>query len=173
MDTESDKIIGADPAFRGTALRDPAFRDPALRDPALRQESDNWKMLYILTEHWQSDLRFFEDELRFLRDLIDKYFFRLIDEANMEKTRKHVTRLAKLETQRAILSRSVTRHLQHLANFLENPFPYNTQSYRDEHAKLEIGVVEYLKNFRQMKRDIFGLLNTVMESEKTNPLLKG
>ena len=138
---------------------------------SINKGANNWQMLYILTEHWQSDLAFFEDELRFFRSLVDKYFFSLIDEETIAKTRLLVAGLSSLEKRRASLERKIQEHLKHLANFLENPFPYNAKHFRDEHARLEVVVAAYLKNFRQTKKDIFGFVEHVMESEKAKHLL--
>jgi uncharacterized protein (DUF3820 family) len=33
-----------------------------------------YQQLYILAEHWKSDLEFYKDDLRFLHHLIDEYF---------------------------------------------------------------------------------------------------
>ena len=33
----------------------------------------SWEQLYVLTEHWKSDLVFYHKDLRFLHLLIDKY----------------------------------------------------------------------------------------------------
>ncbi|WP_299524390.1 hypothetical protein [uncultured Lutibacter sp.] len=34
----------------------------------------NGQELYILTEHWKSDMLFYKEDLNFLNHLIDKYF---------------------------------------------------------------------------------------------------
>ncbi len=138
---------------------------------SINKGTNNWQTLYILTEHWQSDLIFFKDELRFFRSLIDKHFLSLIDEKNIDKTRLLVNALSNLENQRAALQRNVKEHLKHLGNLLENPFPYNAQHYRAEHTRLEVVVAEYFKNFRQTKKEIFAFVEQVMESEKAKHLL--
>ena len=133
--------------------------------------ANNWQMLYILTEHWQSDLAFFKDELRFFQSLIDKYFFSLIDKENIDKTRLVVADLSKLENRRTDLERSMEQHLKHLGDLLENPFPFSAQHYRDEHTRLGVVLAEYVKNFQQTKREIFAFVEHVMESEKAKHLL--
>lgn len=36
-----------------------------------------YQQLYILSEHWLSELQFYKDELKFLNHLIDKYFIKI------------------------------------------------------------------------------------------------
>ncbi len=37
-------------------------------------EEGDWQPLYVLTEHWKSDLSFYAEDLKFLAHLIDNYF---------------------------------------------------------------------------------------------------
>ncbi len=43
----------------------------------------NWQELYILTDHWKSDLEFYKDDLRFLHHLIDKYIIWITKDDNL------------------------------------------------------------------------------------------
>jgi hypothetical protein len=130
-----------------------------------------WKRLFIITEHWRSDLKFFADELQFLRTLLDKYFLKLIKTENIESTQATVTKLTKLENRRHVFEQKLDRHFSHMTNLIENPFPHDAQMYRDEHAKLEFGMAEFVKDFRELKKEIFQLAKEVMDAEKTNHLL--
>lgn len=47
-------------------------------------DDNSWQEMYIITERWQSDLAFFNDELSFFRKLINKYLLWLVDEKNIE-----------------------------------------------------------------------------------------
>ncbi len=46
-----------------------------------------WQELHALTSHWQSDMIFFSDELRFIDRVIDKYFTSLVDKDHIEITK--------------------------------------------------------------------------------------
>lgn len=127
--------------------------------------------LFILAEHWQTDLKFYADESRFLRSLIDKYFMWLIDDKFIDATKKMATKLLKLEKSRSQIEQQVAEHMKHLANLIQNPFPYDAQAYRDEHAGLESSLADFLKEFRIIKREIFLLTEQVIESEKVKHLL--
>ena len=130
-----------------------------------------WGALFILAEHWQTDLKFYADESQFLRSLIDKYFMWLIDEKYIEETRKMASKLMKLSGRRSLVEQNVAEHLKHLGNLIQNPFPYDAQAYRDEHARLESSLADFLKEFRIIKKEIFLLTEQVIESEKVKHLL--
>lgn len=130
-----------------------------------------WEALFVLAEHWQADLKFYADESRFLRSLIDKYFMWLIDEKYIDETKKMALKLMKLEEQRLLVEQSVAYHLKHLGSLIQNPFPYDAQTIADEHAKLERSLAGFLKDFRLLKKEVFLLTEQVIESEKVKHLL--
>ncbi len=148
-------------------------RTPKKKDAVTTIESPEnaWAALFVLAEHWQSDVLFFTDELRFLRSLVDKYFLWLIDENHIAATKKMAIKLGKTEKGRSLLDQSVRNHLKHLANLIENPFAHDAQSCKDEHAKLEAWLAEFSKEFREVKREIFHLTEQVMESKKAQYVL--
>jgi hypothetical protein len=136
-------------------------------------EVTTWIALSVVTEHWQSDLKFFQDELRFLRTLINKYFVWLIEEENIDKTRRLAARLTEIDHQRTSFEKELDKHLKHLHALLENPFAHDAHEIRQEHEKLEDGYANFVKDFRALKRETFKLTEHVIESEKAQHLLKG
>lgn len=124
------------------------------------------RALYTVTQHWQSDVKFFEDELNFFRLLIDKHLTLLIDPKNIEQTRTMVSHVVGLEKDRVALDDRITLHTQHIADLVENPFVQNVQDYREEHAKLEVDFLSFVKKFRFVKREVFKITEKVIHSEK-------
>ena len=47
----------------------------------------DWQQLYRLTEHWKSDLQFYNDDLIFLHHLIEKYFMWISRKENIDMVR--------------------------------------------------------------------------------------
>ncbi|MFK5973327.1 MAG: hypothetical protein QM485_08600 [Flavobacteriaceae bacterium] len=48
-------------------------------------QETNCQELYVLTNHWKSDLLFYKDDLIFLHHLIDKYFIWITKKDNLTK----------------------------------------------------------------------------------------
>ena len=132
---------------------------------------NEWRKLFALTGHWQSDLQFFSDELDFLRTLVDKHFSTLMREEHIESTKSTVSQLGKLENRRSNFEQKISRHYHHLAALIEDPFPHDAQTYREEHQKLEAAMADFVKDFRQVKRAVFQLTKEVMDGERTGHLL--
>ncbi|HEX8038177.1 MAG TPA: hypothetical protein VF490_03470 [Chryseosolibacter sp.] len=127
---------------------------------------------YVVTEHWMSDLQFFNEEITFLRNVINKYFLTLIEEKNIGSTRAVAADLSSIEKECADLRARVAGHLKHLAHRIENPFPYNAQEYQDEHARLEDAMTAMMKEFRVVKKEVFKVSEYAIDSEKSKHLLE-
>lgn len=129
----------------------------------------NWQQLYVVTEHWESDLLFFEDEIRFFRDLINRYFIQLIDD--LEKTRALAGKLADLETERIRLMKNVSKHKHNLSEHFSSPFILADPVCLDEHTMLEASLADFVKRFRARKRTLFEHLDDILKSEKQHHLI--
>lgn len=134
-------------------------------------EDADWQQLFVLTEYWQHDSRFYEDELRFLRNLVDKYFIWLVREENLNKVQAVAKKLTEADHKHKELSSSIDKHLSYLAGIMKDPSAHNIGSFRSEHAELEDELAGFNKLMREVKRDVFALTEHVMETEKLQHLL--
>lgn len=129
------------------------------------QDAD-WDKLYVLTEHWKSDLLFFTDDLRFLHHLIDKYFLWISKKENIDMVQEIEVNLLKIDKQCALLSESVNKHIHHLKELIDNPFVYVSERFRDEHELLEDDLAQFVKDFRNNRREIFKITEYIVKREE-------
>lgn len=134
------------------------------------QETD-WKELYILTNHWKSDLLFYKDDLMFLHHLIDKYFIWITQKDNLKEVQKVGTGILQDTKQCESLLKKVAVHLSHLGNLIEEPFKKNSGEFRDEHQELEDEITIFVKTVRQNRKELFAITAHVLESEQLSQLL--
>ena len=139
-------------------------------DPVVPQR-ELWTSFYSVAQHWQSDVRFFEDELVFFRLLIDKNLSLLIEESNIEQTRKMAAHVTNLEKDRVALTDQISKHVKHIAALIENSFAQDAGQFKDEHAKLEIAFADFVKKFRSVKSEVFKLNEQVVHSDKVKRLI--
>jgi len=126
---------------------------------------ESWAKVYPVVEHWQSDMKFFEDELRFLHLLVDKYFMGLIKEKNISKTRVLAKKLFGMEPRRKNLDQQLTKHMLHIQEIFENPFSHDSHVFEVEHVELEKEVSMFIKDFRAIKREAFAIIDQVITDE--------
>lgn len=130
-----------------------------------------WQELHVLTAHWQSDISFFDDEMRFINLLFDKYFGALIDKENIENTKVVAAKLADVKVRHDSLAQRITKHLHHIEELMINPFAQDASAFRDEHAILEDDLSGFVKSFKAVKHEVFELTERLARTEKAKHLI--
>ena len=126
----------------------------------------NWNQLYVLTEHWKSDVLFYNDDLKFSHDLIDKYFLWISNKENIDKVQDIEINLLKVDKQCATLLKNINTHLHHIAELIEHPFLYDSQKFRIEHEQLEDDLAQFVKDFRNNRKDVFQITEHLIKREE-------
>ena len=129
------------------------------------QEAD-WQQLYVLTEHWKSDISFYKDDLKFLHHLIDKYFKWISRKENIDMVLEIEVKLLGIDEQCGTLLHRVNTHLHQLAELIDNPFAYDSHKFRTEHDKLEDDIATFVKDFRSNRREVFTVTDYLMDKEQ-------
>jgi hypothetical protein len=77
----------------------------------------SWQDLYILTEHWKSDLLFYKNDLNFLDHLIDKYVIWITKREDVELVRTIEKSIINTSEQCKILLNRVKKTFNSLVRF--------------------------------------------------------
>lgn len=131
----------------------------------------DWSELYHLAKHWQSDMEFYRDELQFLRGLIDKYFIWLINDENIALIQAISGKLIKSGKQQEEISDKIQKHIQQLQELVDGALSDSTNQFRKAHAELEDDFTDFVKSFREVKRQVFATTEHVIAEEKLQRLL--
>ena len=126
----------------------------------------NWEELYILTKHWKSDLLFYRDDLNFLDNLIDKYLIWISNKKDSEAVRNIDNSILETAKKCTDLLQRVDTHLTHLANLMEDPFKYDSHRFRAEHQLLENDITNFVKVFRNNRKEVFEVTKMVIDSDE-------
>jgi cysteinyl-tRNA synthetase len=124
-----------------------------------------YQQLYILTEHWRSDLEFYKNALRFLHHLINKYFVWFAHKEHHAEMTNLVSRLSEITRMCNDLLRKTSENLRHLTALIDEPFKYDFHQFKSEHENLESEVVSFIKIFREIKKESFAVSEQVIEQE--------
>lgn len=130
-----------------------------------------WQELYVLTEYWNSDMNYYIDEFRFLRNLIGRYFIWLVNNENIGQARAIYNKIVEAEQQKDQIHDKIRRHMQRLSDLAKDPDAHGEEEFRNEHARLEEEVAELAKKFRSIKKEVFDISEHIIESEKLQHLL--
>ncbi len=126
----------------------------------------DWQLLYVLTEHWKSDLLFYNDDLKFLHHLIVKYFIWMSKKENIDMVREIEVELLEMDKRCGTLLDRANEHLHHLAELIDNPFAYDSHKFRTEHEQLEDDLAKFVKHFRKNRKEVFTITEHVIDGEE-------
>lgn len=135
------------------------------------QRSD-WKAIYVLTEHWQSDFYFYTDEINFLNGLFTEFYLLMVGESKRESVQQLANDLLALGRKCESLSQDIQKHLSDIALLMENAFSRNEQDFREDHQRLEDEISRFVKDFRSMKREVFAIASKAIEKGRLAHLLE-
>ena len=132
----------------------------------------NWQELYILTDHWKSDLNFYEDDLRFLHHLIDKYIIWITKDDNLNMVNDIKKNLFEIRKKSMDLMKEVTTHLGNLGLMVENPVQSSNPQFIEDHEALEDKTSKFVKLFRSNRKEVFNITEYIIDSEELPNILK-
>ncbi|WP_424001048.1 hypothetical protein [Maribacter sp. IgM3_T14_3] len=126
----------------------------------------DWKSLFVLSEHWKSDMAFYNEDLKFLHHLIDKYFMWIAKKDNIDMVREIEVSLIDTDKKCDGLVKKIDTHLHHLAELIDNPFAYDSHIFRTEHEQLEDDLTLFVKQFRANRKEVFAITELVINGEE-------
>ena len=135
------------------------------------QETD-WQELYVLTNHWKSDLLFYKDDLRFLHHLIDKYFIWITKKDNLAEVQKVGRHILEDENICDQLLEKITKNSSHLADLIDDPYKYDSNVFREKHQDLEDKIAVFIKTVRKNRKQLFAVTEHILDSEQLTHLME-
>ena len=138
----------------------------------VHRNTPTWQELYVLTEHWQSDLEFYKDDLRFLHHLVDKYFIWITKSENLEIVKEIVLQVNGLQKRVEDLIKKVLNHRHDLTYFENNEEEAKWQQALEQHGELEKEIYNFVKEFRANRKEVFRITEYVIDSEQLTDLIR-
>lgn len=132
----------------------------------------SWEELFALTRHWVSDLQFYQEDLRFLHRLIDRYFIWITDPKNLEEVRTIGNSILEHEKGCRQLIERIGLHQHELGDAIEDPVGAAIDHLRDEHEALEDEMAIFIKAVRENRKEVFRITEHVVDSEHLVHLLE-
>ncbi|MBI9040545.1 hypothetical protein [Lutibacter sp.] len=121
--------------------------------------------LHEESKNWLSELAFIRDEIKFLNHLLsEKYIDYLF--AGLGKRIEIFTKKMKVEDASGeILIETINKHELLLAELIEHNNLLTNINYIDQHKKLEKEIEIYMKKYKNLKKQIFEVVEKVMRKK--------
>lgn len=127
----------------------------------------NWQKLYWETDNWVTHLSFYEDELRFLEKLLDRYFEEMVQYQNLDEIREEVMRFQDLKYTCTKLMANTREHRNQLALVMDKNDDGHG-SIQQTHFRLGKNLQDFTMGFITTKKEIqYITRELLMESPKT------
>lgn len=121
---------------------------------------------YVIARCWASDLEFVKIETVFLRRLLDEYFIRLASKPHIDKLRPACAKLLQLEKDETQIDNLLSYQIKHLELMSEDITPEDAEPIADTQIKLEHLTVNLSREFREVKKELFALVEGVMRETR-------
>ncbi|WP_149277010.1 hypothetical protein [Pareuzebyella sediminis] len=135
-------------------------------------QETNWQELYVLTNHWKSDMLFYKDDLKFLHHLIDKYFIWITQKDNINEVQEIGRDILKDTRECELLIEKIENHLLHIGTAIKEPLKKDSGKFRDEHQELEDEIAYFIKTVRENRKQLFKVTEHVLDSEQLAHLVE-
>lgn len=126
----------------------------------------SWDKLYFLTKYWKEDFEFHKNDIKFLIDIIDIYFSKLLFHENLNKLQELQIDLLVLCNECESTLKRIELHLSHLSGLIENPNMYDSYVFRNEQEQLENKISSIIKSIKMTRKDTLDLTTNVLKNEK-------
>lgn len=131
----------------------------------------DWNELYVLTKHWKSDLTFYKQDLRFLSNLLNKYFIWITKTENLDAVKQIGQSVLDDKKSGKELINRVNEHLSHIALAIDDPFKQDSRIFRNEHQQLEDDIASFYKKVRKNRKMVFSITEHIVDSESLEHLI--
>ena len=125
----------------------------------------NFESLYGITEQWASDLLFYNDELRFLNHILDRYFSDMVALENLDEIRESTIRLQDLRNDCDKISEDIKIHFGELTKCIDHP-ELAPKSIQGNHDRLGKEYLEFVEKSKRIKREFFTITEHVLAAKK-------
>lgn len=118
---------------------------------------------------WLSEIDFWNIELNFFRNVLDKIFLNIETPKEMDNLIRLQKKIihAKIEVLDKIFQ-DIADHEGKLSELLENEFSHDEQQYRNAHQDYENQINSFLRDFQFLKKEVFEFVEGIIRQKKKN-----
>jgi hypothetical protein len=122
--------------------------------------------LYSLNKNWISDILFVEDEIKFMREMLERFFATQIKDVYVNRAQLVKMQLTSLGFVRKNIYQSIVRHQENIEQRISNIANKSDAFLALEDARLADDMKDLYKAFKKIKNEIFGMVGASLQVEK-------
>jgi len=133
-------------------------------------KNELWYPLFVLTNHWKSDVEFYREDLRFLLHLMDTYAIWISKSENVKMVEELKNKLRHLKATAKNLIAKISTHNLQLGYLVEDSFKVDAETIKTNHEHLATELVEFVKQFRKNRKEVFATSKYILNNEELTNL---
>jgi hypothetical protein len=118
---------------------------------------------YVIAKKWSSDLDFYKVEIRFLRSLLEEYFYTVANMGEEGNFKQISNELMKLEVDKNQTDGLLNDQITQLELMSEDVIYEDVTALTGKQIKLEYMVTKIFNEYKEVKKKIFQLVEKVLE----------
>ncbi|CAN5180013.1 hypothetical protein BH09BAC6_BH09BAC6_36890 [soil metagenome] len=121
---------------------------------------------YVIDRRWASDLQFYNIETAFLLRLLDDYFIRINNQGQIHNLKALGKKIYQLESDICRCDQKLRQQIETLEQLSEDARDEDPEVLAVHQVHLELGMTKLITAFRDIKGDIFKMIEKVMREDK-------
>lgn len=128
----------------------------------------DWQTYYSQCEKIKSNLVIYSKDLRFLQQLLDRYFDEMVKNENLDEMRESLMRFQDLCYNCDRLKKTVKDQQSHLLDAIKGASAYDPETLIKEQSGIENRNSTLMKEFNMVKKEMFTIADHVIKTHKDN-----
>lgn len=121
---------------------------------------------YVIARHWAADLEFFQTEAAFFDRLLNEHFMVLANSAHVSRVSNLIKKMTTLNADERHADKLLTEQIEQLELMAEDVIPEDTDQLAQKQIYLENLISTITHEYRQVKKDLFTLVEELMQDHK-------
>ncbi len=130
------------------------------------EQSKKVEDLHADCRNWKSKLKFLDNEILFMKNLLNSYVFEPTTPNLFERLQDYLFRLKKTRNGMSKININISKHENDLGGMLECADDACDLDFYQKHETLKAEVVDFMEDFQNLKAEVFNYAGGVLKKRK-------
>lgn len=117
------------------------------------------------SRNWLSEIEFINYEMKFLNKLLSSYYIDLLESGYDKPIKGLVNKIVVEKKSGNALSKLILEHEKILSDLIQTNSVISNKNYLETHKKFEIEIIIFLGRYKELKTEIFRLIERIMKKK--------
>jgi len=121
--------------------------------------------LHYDSKNWLSEIAFINYEMKFLNQLLSSYYIDLLESGYEKHIKELVNKIVIEKKSGKALSKLILEHEKILSDLIQTNSVTSNKNYLETHKKFEIEIIIFLGRYKELKMEIFKIIERTMRKK--------